>query len=99
MDLQKAYDSLDWYRYLEILAVYGVGPRTVRLLRTYWDRLTVVTSSVGYFLLPFKGYPGITQGNPLSPTLLNMVMDAVICHWVMVVAPTEEGMEVLGLLI
>ena len=39
----------------------------------------------------------MTQGNPLSPTLFNMIMDTFICHWVMVVAPTKKGMGVLGL--
>ena len=41
----------------------------------------------------------MTQGNPLSPTLFNMVVYAVIHHWVGVVAPTEDDMEVLGLTI
>ena len=29
MDLQKAYDALDQERSLELLAAYGVGPRTL----------------------------------------------------------------------
>ena len=33
LDLQKSYDALDQERSLELLAVYGVGPRTLRLLR------------------------------------------------------------------
>ena len=31
-----------------------------------------------YFGLLFKGYSGVTQYDPLSPTLFNVVMDAVI---------------------
>ena len=42
LDLRKAYNALDRERALELLASYRVGPRTVRLLRTYWDRLTMV---------------------------------------------------------
>ena len=49
LDLQKAYDALDWDRCLDILAVYGVSPRKIRVLRTYWDRLTMVARSGGYF--------------------------------------------------
>ena len=37
LDLQKAYDTMDWDRCLEIIAAYGVGPRALRLLQTYWD--------------------------------------------------------------
>ena len=32
LDLQKAYDALDWVRCLDILAGYDVGPWAIRLL-------------------------------------------------------------------
>ena len=99
LDLQKAYDALDWDRFLEIVAAYGVGPSTIRLLQTYWGRLTMVARAGGYFGLLFKGYLGMNQSDPMSPTLLNVVVDAIICHWVAVEAPTEDGMEGLFLLI
>ena len=51
----------------------------------------------GYYGTPFKGYHGVTQGNPLSPTLFNVVVESVIHHWVMVLAATEASTEVLGL--
>ena len=41
----------------------------------------------------------MTQGDPLYPTIFNVVVDAVIRHWVMVVTPTEAGMGELGLMI
>ena len=33
----------------------------------------------------------MNQGDPLSPTILNLVVDAVFSHWVTVVAGTEES--------
>ena len=56
----------------------GVILRTIRLLRTYWDRLTVVDKSCGYYGLLFKGYHRVTQGDPLLPILFNMFVYAVI---------------------
>ena len=52
MDLQKAYDALDWDRCLEILAVYRVGPRELRILRMYWVWLTMVARAGGYYEPP-----------------------------------------------
>ena len=60
----------------------------------------MVSISGGYYGLPFQeGYYGGIQGYHLSPTLFNVVVDAVIRHWVTVVAEIEAGTEVLGLLI
>ena len=42
-----------------------------------------------YYSTPFKGYHMITQGNPLYPTIFNMVVDAVSRHWVTVVVGEE----------
>ena len=39
------------------------------------------------------------QDNPLSPTVFNVVVDAVILHWVTVVTPSEAGTGGLGLTI
>ena len=36
----------------------------------------------GYFGSSFQGFRGVTQGVPLSPTILNMVVGAVVRHWV-----------------
>ena len=57
----------------------------------------MVARANGYFGLPFKGYCGITQCDPLTTTLFNVVVDVVICHWVTVMAPTKDGMEGFGL--
>ena len=42
LDLHKAYDDLDRYKYLEILEGYDGGPRAFCLLRRYWERLQMV---------------------------------------------------------
>ena len=51
----------------------------------------------GYFGLPFKGYHSMTQGDLLSPMLFNVVVYAIIRHWVTFVEPTVDVLEGLGL--
>ena len=82
LDLTKAYDALDRSRSLEILKGYGVGERVIRLLREYWNKSTMVARAGGYYGTSFKGGRGVTQGNPLSPIIFNVVVDAMVRHWV-----------------
>ena len=47
----------------------------------------------GYYGAPFKVFSGVTQGDPLSPTIFNLVVDKVLQNWVTVVASTEESVD------
>ena len=42
----------------------------------------MVARAGGYYGEYFKGDQGVTQGDPLSPTIFNVVVDAVVRHWV-----------------
>ena len=46
-----------------------------------------------YYRSAFKGDQGVTQGDPVSPTIFNVVVDAVARHWlaVMVEVAEEQG--------
>lgn len=78
LDLTKAYDTLDRKRTLDILERYGLGPNLIRLLRTFWDNLQVVPRQGGFHGSPIRSERGVTQGDPLSPTIFNVVVDAVV---------------------
>ena len=91
LDIQKAYEALDQDRCLNILEGSDMVPQTLQLLKTYWTRMRMVGNSGGYFGSPFQGYRGVTQGNPLYPTVFNMVVDTMIRKWVTVVETTEVG--------
>ena len=82
MGLHKAYDALDRSRCLKILEGYGLVPQAFRILRTYWGRLRMVAKAGGYYGLDFQGFRGVTQGDPLPPTIFNMVVNVVVRHWV-----------------
>ena len=44
-----------------------------------------------YYGSPLKVYQGVNQGEPLSPIILNMVVDSLIRHWVTMVTGEEAG--------
>ena len=78
LDLQKAYVTLDRSRCLEILEEYGVGPQACRLLRKYWSQLMMMMGVGWYYGVAFTGAQGVTQGDPLSPTTFNVMVNAVV---------------------
>ena len=82
LDLHKAYDALDRSRCMEILEGYGVGTKSRRLLTNYWRRLAMVARAGGYYRTAFGGERDVTQGDPLSLTIFNEVVDTFVCHWV-----------------
>ena len=45
----------------------------------------MVARAVGYYGAAFKGDQGVTQEDSLSPTIFNVVVYVVVCHWVAVV--------------
>ena len=90
LNLTKAYDALDRSRSLEILKGYGVGERVRRMLKVYWERTTMVARAGSYYRKGFKGGRGVTQGEPLPPTIFNVVVDAVVRHWLTIAAQEAE---------
>jgi hypothetical protein len=66
---------------LQILSNYDVGERVLRLITNFWNSLTVVAKQQGYHGKPFKSERGTTQGDIVSPTIFNIIFDAVIREW------------------
>ena len=42
----------------------------------------MVARAGGYYGKSFKGFRGVTQGDPLYPTIFNVVVDTVVRQWV-----------------
>jgi retron-type reverse transcriptase len=80
MDLSKAYDSVSREKLLTILSQYGVGPHILAILSNFWSQLQLAPKQGGFYRLPIHTHRGVTQGDPLSPILFNIVVDAVICE-------------------
>ena len=76
--MRKAYNDLDRDHCIDILVGYGVGPRTLNILRTYWVRLQMTAKAGGHYKPVLQIHRRVTQGYPLSPIIFNVFMDAVI---------------------
>ena len=68
-----------------------MGPRTLLILQAYWAWLQMAEKAGGHYGPVFQSYRGVTQGDPLLPAIFNMVVGAVIQHWVTVVEAPQEG--------
>ena len=81
VDLKKAFDTVHRERLLDILEGYGVGPRLRGLLRFYWMNQQCVARQSNYHGKAFRPTRGVTQGGVISPTLFNILVDAVVRKW------------------
>ena len=70
-----------------------MGPRAHCILRLYLDRLLMVARTGGYYGTAFQVFRGVTQGDPLSPTIFNVVVDTVFRHWVEVLVERSDRKE------
>ena len=50
----------------------------------------------GYYGTAFKGERGVAQGDPLSPTLFNVVVDAVVWNWLEGLQAEKDEKEAEG---
>lgn len=79
IDIQKAYDTVDWRFLSMVLEGMGFHP-----IMRHWIMEVVTTTSYSIIVNGkshgfFKGARGIRQGCPLSPYLFTLVMEAFNC--------------------
>ena len=53
----------------------------------------MVARSGGYYGGTFCEERGVTQGNPLPPTIFNVVVDTVVCLWKSLLVAEREGSD------
>ena len=58
---------------------------------SYWERLQMVARAGGYYGLLFRVERNVRHGEPLLPTIFNVVVDAVVRHWASLVEGSTVG--------
>ena len=90
MPWTKIYASIYW-----LIAAWDSGNSAYRGFTgkaSLWWRRRAATMNPP----PFKGFRGTTQGYPVPPKILYVVVDEVMRHWVMVVVEEEAGPDGFG---
>ena len=90
LDLEKAYDTVDRKKLLELLLKIGVDENVVRVIRGLYEdnqvKFTLGNISTGWL----KNNVGVRQGCVLSPTLFNLYLEELLVR----IRKTGKGVKV-----
>ena len=73
-----------------------MGPNLTRLLKSYWERHRIAPNTGKFLGKEFRTGGGLTQVDPESPIIFNIVVDAVVRAVLDVVCGTQEDQHGLG---
>nr|GFA56562.1 hypothetical protein [Tanacetum cinerariifolium] len=92
VDIQKAYDIVDWVFLKDVLVGFGFHPRMIGWIMECVSSTSFSISINGYLHGYFKGKRGLRQGDPMSPYLFTLVMEVLTLMLHRRYSSFEEGM-------
>ncbi len=78
MDLEKAYDRVDWPALWDVLKIYGVGEKLLRAVKSFYEEASACVKIRGETSEHFGIKVGLRQGCVMSPWLFNIYMDGAM---------------------
>ncbi len=78
MDLEKAYDRVDWLAVWEVLRIYGVGGKMISSIKSFYEEASAYVKINGETSEHFEIKVGLRQGCVMSPWLFNIYIDGVM---------------------
>ena len=82
---------------MEILRECGIGTNIHRLLHCYWDEHKVVPKARRDFGRLLRTERGVTQGDLVSLTIFNIVVNTVVRSFLLEVCGPQEAHNGFGL--
>ncbi len=78
MDLEKAYDRVDWLALWDVLKIHGVGGKLLSAIKSFYEEASACVRISGDTSELFEIKVGLRQGCVMSPWLFNIYMDGVM---------------------
>ena len=92
LDLTKAYDTVDRERLFLLLKDCGMGPRCLTVLQATWEGSLLVPKKGGRYGNHIYTSRGVRQGDIISPTLFNIIVDAILRYERSVINRDRQGL-------
>jgi hypothetical protein len=78
IDFKQAFDTVDIHKIMQILQELSIPNKLVRLIKMTIQNTEARVKTGNLTFKPFLISPGMRQGNPLSTTISNLMLDLVI---------------------
>ncbi|NXS00136.1 PO21 protein, partial [Oxylabes madagascariensis] len=76
----KAFDTICHQHIIMGLVWRGIDPHVVHLVTEVYKNITTYIDTRGDKMDPIGILAGVTQGDPMSPVLFNLVLDPLLCR-------------------